>query len=492
MSAKAVLCSPPRGGKRKRYTVSALLKSHLQQWQNGCLVSLWEEVRSKAGQQSKSTSYVNTDRSLKQSNARRATFLAREGRYGDAARSLQSQGCASENDSDALQDLINRHPLHPLPSWCDELPPALCATASHVLESLKGFPLGNSPGFSKLRPQHLLDAIVGTCTPAAQECLDRLTQWMNVAVSGKMDRRIAPFMTGAPLAALFKKEGQGVRPIVVGETLRRLVSWVCCLVVRSKLPDILLPYGQVGTGIKSGMEAAIHRLSKFIDDHGQDPSLCCVKIDMSNAFNNCFRDSFLLRLRKELPEIYSCYHSKGELRFGNHRLQSSGGVQQGDPLGPLLFSLVALELMDDIGSAGKVPLQLWYLDDGMFIGPRPAIAQLFHLLQSRGPSFALLLNPTKCEVFRPSGDQKFSEFPSEVQRIVGSVGGVEFLGSPVFGSEEYYCGHIAKRVDKVLQCQEKLLNLDDPQIQLLLLRSCLSSCKINNLLRTVPPNKGIQ
>ena len=86
----------------------------------------------------------------------------------------------------------------------------------------------------------------------------------------------------------------------------------------------------------------------------------------------------------------------------------------------------------------------------------------------------------------------FSEFPSEVQRVVGSVGGVEFLGSTVFGSEECYCSHIAKRVDKVLQCQEKLLDMDDPQIQLLLLRSCLSSCKIKNLLRTVPPNKGIQ
>ena len=88
--------------------------------------------------------------------------------------------------------------------------------------------------------------------------------------------------------------------------------------------------------------------------------------------------------------------------------------------------------MDDIGSAGKVLLQLWYLDDDTFIGPRPAIAQLFHLLQSRGPSFGFLLNPAECEVFWPSGDQKFSEFSSEVQRVVGSVGGVEFLGSPVF------------------------------------------------------------
>ena len=74
MFAKAALRSPPQGAKRKRYVVSALLKSRLQQWHNGCLVSLWEEVRSEAGQQFKSTSYVNTDRSLQQSNARRATF----------------------------------------------------------------------------------------------------------------------------------------------------------------------------------------------------------------------------------------------------------------------------------------------------------------------------------------------------------------------------------------------------------------------------------
>ena len=43
----------------------------------------------------------------------------------------------------------------------------------------------------------------------------------------------------------------------------------------------------------------------------------------------------------EFPELMAwvqwSYHTKGELRFGNHRIVASAGVQQGDPLGPLLF-----------------------------------------------------------------------------------------------------------------------------------------------------------
>ena len=43
---------------------------------------------------------------------------------------------------------------------------------------------------------------------------------------------------------------------------------------------------------------------------------------------------------------------------------------------------------------------------------------------------------------------------------------------------------MAKRVEKVLSCQEHL-DIKDPQVELHLLRSCLGLCKINHILRTV-------
>ncbi|XP_062511254.1 uncharacterized protein LOC134187153 [Corticium candelabrum] len=115
---------------------------------------------------------------------------------------------------------------------------------------------------------------------------------------------------------------------------------------------------------------------------------------------------------------------------------------------------------------------------------------LLDALLQQGPSYGLLVTVDKCEVFWPSGDQTVPEFPSEIKRVYQSEGGTTLLGSPVYGKDDFIDSTLAKVVAKVLNSQSHLQDLDNPQVELHLLRSCLGSCTLNSLLRTVPPSLG--
>ena len=103
--------------------------------------------------------------------------------------------------------------------------------------------------------------------------------------------------------------------------------------------------------------------------HGDDDSLALLKVDMKNAFNECNRHIFVL---DDFPGISAwvkwCYSQPAELCFGKNRLLASSGVQKGNPLGPLLFFLVILQFIDAVQLCDLMELNLWYLDDGMFVG----------------------------------------------------------------------------------------------------------------------------
>ena len=109
-------------------------------------------------------------------------------------------------------------------------------------------------------------------------------------------------------------------------------------------------------------------------------------------------------------------------------------------------------------------------------------------LMSLCPGFGLRLNLSKCEIFWPSGDQSFCEFPADISRVLLNKGGVDLLGSPIFGSHEFFEDFVKWKVKSIVDMQSHLLDIDDPQVDLHLLRSCFSLCKLNYLLRTVPPD----
>ena len=98
----------------------------------------------------------------------------------------------------------------------------------------------------------------------------------------------------------------------------------------------------MGVGVSHGVETIIHGLNRVISDPLLDPSSVIMLVDFKNAFNEVNRQSFINEVHDRLPEIFPwVYYSYGGpalLFSGEDVIDATTGVQ-GDPLGPLLFSL---------------------------------------------------------------------------------------------------------------------------------------------------------
>ena len=132
-----------------------------------------------------------------------------------------------------------------------------------------------------------------------------------------------------------------------------------------------------------------------------------------------------------LSALYTSLNSTHGL-CGATTLTSECWVQQGDPLGPLLFCLVLKILVNDICSdpnCANLSFQgWWYLDDGVVAGPSLAVQKVLALIEEKGPPLGLLVNPSKCEVFSLTD---VSLFTGELKRSCSP--NMDILGVPIEG-----------------------------------------------------------
>ena len=88
-----------------------------------------------------------------------------------------------------------------------------------------------------------------------------------------------------------------------------------------------------------------------------------MKVDITNAFNNicwdkmCAVEEYIPEL---LPFVHSVYCSSSFLSWEDEVLFSSEGIQQGDPMGPLLFGLT----IHTFSAKMRSEFAVLYLDDG--------------------------------------------------------------------------------------------------------------------------------
>ena len=489
MLPKTVLRTALRGGKKNRKKGEVETKELCRAWLEGHRGSLWRPGRRSRVTQRSEFSQEQKDQRVK----------------GLVQESLLAKACAT---------LANRPPAEVTPAIAREMrdkhpPPrdgdsaqmnslrpihkaaAAQADREAVSKAVRSFSRGSACGPSGLRPQHVKDAHV----PGWRDEVERqLTALVNVLARGEAPTSIQPWLCGATLSAIPKPDDSH-RPVAAGETLRRIVGKCLASEAKEELAEV---FGatQMGVGRKMGCEAIVHAVRAWLARNSSHPDKCIVTLDLSNAFNAVDRPAVLEAVRRWHPSWAPwadfCYRSQSNLLLGGERIHSSRGVQQGDPLGPALFSLAihahVLEAKAEVESLhpGELDVCVFFLDDGVACGTARAVASFCQRVQAKLASIGLELTPAKCEIIPASREHQIPPglLPGFEWR---SDGNFKLLGA-AFGSEEFCTAHTLKRKDKATRLIGGLQDLEDTQSALLLLRSCASYCKLAYSARVVPPS----
>jgi hypothetical protein len=239
---------------------------------------------------------------------------------------------------------------------------------------------------------------------------------------------------------------------------------------------------QLGINTSGGCEAAVHAARRFL--LSLDDDLVLVKLDFSYAFNCIHRDAVLLAVHDKLPEIFNfcrlAYGQSSILVFGDFQILSAEGIQQGDPLGPLLFCLTIQPMLSSLRSA----LTIGFMDDLILGGHLDDVVNYAHLINHLGSDLGLHLNTSKCEVICLAVDSQSQPFPMLQSFIHVLPTYATLLGAPCLAGRKLdsalndCCVELRRAIER--------LALLDSHDALVLLRSCFSAPKMTYLLRCSP------
>lgn len=122
-----------------------------------------------------------------------------------------------------------------------------------------------------------------------------------------------------------------------------------------------------------------------------------LKLEFKNAFNTIQRDEPMRVGMKFFLDyatyVWQCYRHEPVLLYGDKAIDSATDVQQGDPLGPLLFCSAIKALT----ATSRSPFNVWFLDHGCLRGPLAEIFSDLEAIMASADIFGLELNFSKCE-----------------------------------------------------------------------------------------------
>ena len=530
---KVVLAAPPRGGRRRLPALEREIILRANALGNSPLEALWARSTPRKTTSRKSTkplprvdeSVPTQDDALPENIVSRVTSLVAEGALSKACKHMVSNGLWDTADFRVQRKLQDLHPLAPAPDLTalgadlGSLPrftwdTSLRGTADRLqslLALIGSFPPGSAGGPSGLRPSHLKDCLCEADASSQLALLHPLDTFIRLCLDGELPTAAVPYLCSAHLVPLRKtapgdsdgpntpagESDIALRPVAVGEVLRRLVSKTLMAqgAMRRAMED-MEPL-QCGMGLRGACELIGQATSAVVRElHGPAyvDDWAVLQVDLTNAFNQVSRQHMLQAFVQRCPEathwMASSYGVPTYLFAGSLRLLSQAGVQQGDNMGPAGFCFASHDLWDSFQTMEGLLWQVWYMDDGTIVGSLSCLAKIVEAIQQLGPARGLHLNKAKCVMWGPAAqaDNLAAYPPLQGMHLVPYVpgSGIRVLGVPVEHPAEdgtFTRALFSKAVDKLESMCSVLTRLPAAHVQYTLLRYCLDGCRLNFLTR---------
>ncbi|UOH81738.1 hypothetical protein LQV05_004418 [Cryptococcus neoformans] len=203
-----------------------------------------------------------------------------------------------------------------------------------------------------------------------------------------------------------KKDDGSVRPIAVGELIYRLCAKA---ILRSYFhTDFLLPY-QLSVKSPGGVEPIVRAAERALEGSLGAEYTHLASLGATNAFNRVDRKVMAGRWR-------SMHQCCGERANGP---TSSQGVRQGDPFGPLFFSIALRPTLHALSIAlGPDTQAVAYLDDIYLFSNDPNVMQRTQAFLADKEN-VIKLNNNKCK------QVTFTEMAENGFKMLGTMGKME-------------------------------------------------------------------
>lgn len=433
-----ILQKPSATSKSKEH--SAAIERRLSLWRQGDLSILMKEVRFIQAR-------FNSSRKARSMDDISKVFakLIMQGKISAALKILDretSSGILPLSPT-VIEELKKKHP----------------PSADIVDESLLYGPLDVTPPgiFELIDEQMIYNAAMKTKGSAGPSGMDaelyrRILCSKNFNIEGKQLREEVATMTRNLLTFSYHpsllegytscrliplNKDPGVRPIGVGEVLRRIIGKTISNFFKEELKEAAGPL-QVCAGFSGGAEAAIHAMNSIFEEEDTDAVLL---IDATNAFNQMNRLAAMHNIQIKLKEIslyvINTYRSPSRLFIcGGGEILSQEGTTQGDPLAMPWYSVNTSIIIQALRNSIPTVKQVWLADDSAGAGQISSLFDWYKYLEKEGLKYGYLVNGSKSWLITKS-----ESLATEAKLVFGSEvnitsEGKRHLGA-VIGSKSY-------------------------------------------------------